>query len=775
MVSQVERWNTKFKAVKDYKASNNGDFPSHRYGDGLTLGIWLSEQRYSLQQDLCGKKNLEGRAKEVERKIAALLSIGVHISTPTIRIPKETEKWQIQLNKVINFQARHKGRLPTSRDDPYLARWLSDQAYFLGKQLFSGDKHHSKIARERIQACNDAGLHLFSPKCPLKHRRHRKNTLTWRAVIIKCYKDDEVHARRMKALKEYLDLFASATLKKHGFKIQTEYKSVEDYVLACMEFGDIPWKDCVREAKMWTMRHVLSYLVEPVDHGKDPRIVPDKTVDKNRRSCHFSAESIRNADPELQEVVGIIKRDLPKWLREMLDNRSADAPKYTPKELQALVHSNPKWFFPLKVSTLGHNPRGGTKAITQTSHSAPRRAVASSEIHGPEYSKKYKCHTEGLAGYLQSNFTPICYMGCRCLRDYGSVAELGIRLWLLLWHYLDPVSQVLPPNGVSILTYFGLFDGKIPSHQDNYPNTGIDPQNNSQILGSSIIVYTLGHEAELTFTRVAKEKGLAAKFPLGDGCVYILSSLDDLEYRHGAEFATGADGGDESQLPKALKARMAFIFRWLGRRTDAFCMDYEGVRQGCELHVSPNTIVEKNFPGSMDCRTIFWITRSNNKAQHPKEVVEANPGAIQKKARESKKGKRKKQANDINTVVPQVVQKKARHSKEAVKANPVSFLTRVKEWKETKAKNEDNNMKTVVPQAVQKRARWKDKGQPPLVTANPRSFQKNARQHVELKLEENAVDGSRTEAIEKQVTAGKGSGRKPVNRRHYLCGRITAK
>jgi hypothetical protein len=122
---------------------------------------------------------------------------------------------------------------------------------------------------------------------------------------------------------------------------------------------------------------------------------------------------------------------------------------------------------------------------------------------------------------------------------------------------------------------------------------------------------------------------------------------------------------------RARKVRMAFIFRWLGRRTDAFCMDYTGLRQGGEAHPNPNGITETTFPRSMDCREMFWITRKKDKAPHPVQEVVANPQANQKKARKSIRGNSAKAALLVQQAAllvqqaagnPQIYQKKTRQS-----------------------------------------------------------------------------------------------------------------
>jgi hypothetical protein len=244
----------------------------------------------------------------------------------------------------------------------------------------------------------------------------------------------------------------------------------------------------------------------------------------------------------------------------------------------------------------------------------------SAMIHGPKYNRKRKCHVEHLYGY-GFHMLPKCWMGVRCLRDYPVLIELGVELWKKFKHHLDPASQVMPPNSVNVLVYVGAFGGKIRAHRDNAPNMrGVDPHDNSQVLGSSVMTFNLFDGQEVEFTRLDKTK--VGSFQTEHGSVYILKALDDLVNKHSATFV-GNRNGEKTGKKKKDKVRVSLVFRWLGRREEVACMDYEKSRQGCELHVNPNEVVRKMYPKNKGSQKVYKFKHWNDKAPHPPETVEA--------------------------------------------------------------------------------------------------------------------------------------------------------
>jgi hypothetical protein len=349
----------------------------------------------------------------------------------------------------------------------------------------------------------------------------------------------------------------------------------------------------------YNIRHILSYITDPII-PPCYEISPEKTFKITGESCYFSPQDV------LEGHIGVLVKEvidlLPPWLVSIWE----DDGEWSEEQLVELIAADPDWFPPFPVSLKGTNPNGGSAPITETKQPGPRRLAVSSEIHGPQPSALYKCHIEELYGYSYS-FLPRCWMGLRSLRDYTKVAELGVELWKRFYNYLDPVSTQCPPNSCNILSYFGSFKGKIRPHRDNAPNMGIDPTHNSQLLGSSVMVLSLGHPQELQFVEIDKTSNVVDSFTTEHGSVYILRCCDDLQYKHQAKFVHQLKG----------KARVCLAYRWLGRRTKAFCMDYTKRRQGLELFTNVHKLLEKLYPRSIESREIFSLKRGNDdKALH---------------------------------------------------------------------------------------------------------------------------------------------------------------
>ena len=223
-----------------------------------------------------------------------------------------------------------------------------------------------------------------------------------------------------------------------------------------------------------------------------------------------------------------------------------------------------KWTDHMLVSKNGTNPNQGSCHITATSHPGPRRLAFSVERHPPRWDALHNCHIIPMYGYAYA-FVPKWWMGCNSLRYYETLNKLGIQLWKDVWEFLDPLSQVCPPTGGSLLTYFGCFGGKIQPHQDN------------------------------------NHRSICSTAPKrSHGSLYLMSAFTDVKTKHQVTFRS-----TEKQRKGAI--RVGIAWRWLSRRTYGFGDDYQQERKHCEVWDNCNELAAEKFPNSEKCREIFRV------------------------------------------------------------------------------------------------------------------------------------------------------------------------
>jgi hypothetical protein len=144
---------------------------------------------------------------------------------------------------------------------------------------------------------------------------------------------------------------------------------------------------------------------------------------------------------------------------------------------------------------------------------------------------------------------------------------------------------------MQVLYYFELFGAKIAPHKDNgfRENEGgltcgmsVDPTLNSQIVGSSVIVYTLGDGMEFGLLEPAKNYRSKTKdhkwtadgtLMLENGSAFVLDPRDDENYMHAAKFPKRKQGAPKGRI------RVALVYRWLSCRTSFYGADKKAPRQ----------------------------------------------------------------------------------------------------------------------------------------------------------------------------------------------------
>ena len=187
----------------------------------------------------------------------------------------------------------------------------------------------------------------------------------------------------------------------------------------------------------------------------------------------------------------------------------------------------------------------------------------------------------------------------------SNVAVLNIYIWIQCWSYLTYQSRRSPPTHVQILFYYGALGVKRRSspahgtgtygsgmnqHRDNFscrdllriikgyslgeeghPSAGAD---NSQIVGTNVLVYTIGDKPQVFTLRYPNRSDFLEKrqnytvvpsfqFECGHGTVSVLDPVDDLFMTH--EVCFHFKPGESKN-----KYRFGYCFRWLQSEKDFY-------------------------------------------------------------------------------------------------------------------------------------------------------------------------------------------------------------
>lgn len=391
------------------------------------------------------------------------------------------------------------------------------------------------------------------------------------------------NARQVAELNGILRYFIS----EKGWPQKKQFLSVGEYVVDCLKVGDVEPMECTgfesqSPRHVDTVRGVLSYITAPVVHLNTNVIQPTARI-KGCRSTYYAPEVLPAAFIALIE--DFVSNEIPEWVQKIYTRKHPE--RLSPEALIDRISGDFKWYDHFPISIRGTDPYCGHELITRTSNSGPRRLHLSVAINEPRYNTHFRAHIQDCYGYSYS-ITPLSWMGCRSMGDYPLVAEIGRQAWLAVRAHLDPVSQQCPPTACNVLHYFGAFNAAIRPHQDNCPNMSLpDYKWNSQLLGSSVLVVNLFDQQTLKLTSVKTKQEVGCFYP-EHMSIYVLSAFDDLWCKHNATYA-------ETPGTNAEKVRISLVYRWLGRRTTAFCGDYQGERRWVEYHPHPNKIVHQKF------------------------------------------------------------------------------------------------------------------------------------------------------------------------------------
>ena len=160
----------------------------------------------------------------------------------------------------------------------------------------------------------------------------------------------------------------------------------------------------------------------------------------------------------------------------------------------------------------------------------------------------------------------------------------GLICWRACWPFLTEISRRCPPTHCQILFYYGAFKSHIGQHRDNsniqYIKNIVSGNiqkrmghasgggENSQILGSNVLVLTVGNKpmlfkfkypqsTNLTGKRVTYKTNPKHQFTCGNMTISVLDPIDDLIMTHGLTFSYRNEDDTNTWY------RIGYCFRWL--------------------------------------------------------------------------------------------------------------------------------------------------------------------------------------------------------------------
>lgn len=173
----------------------------------------------------------------------------------------------------------------------------------------------------------------------------------------------------------------------------------------------------------------------------------------------------------------------------------------------------------------------------------------------------------------------------------GQLAAV-LFIWRLVWPYLTKQSRMYPPNAWQYCIYQQILRKHMGKHRDNFCKKNLEdlaelgksapPMNegakwsgveNSQMTGTSVIVYTMGNcPMKMVFSclnpRADGGAGQAKQYytvcpsftmKLSNGCICVLDVIDDLLMYHSLEFEGVLEEDNANKL-----VRVAMVIRRLG-------------------------------------------------------------------------------------------------------------------------------------------------------------------------------------------------------------------
>jgi hypothetical protein len=633
-------WNRMYVQLKNWMETSDRTSPPTAK-EHPELSKWIYNQRNRFKS----KSELGEMTEQYQKRLNLLKEIGINILDEVVQSkirPRKSErtahtseeKWVARFELLKQWMLVNRS-IPTRKENELLSRWLTSQRMLLNNQLAPG-KNVSLKSQKRYELLKNIGVDVLVKN--VKQLSPTTDSFGWFQKVVRYRErkmtdtEKKIDQMHLKQLHDYLAPFMGRqeTLEANGrpgWNINENYSSLVHYTWSCLKVGDIDYRDCKRCSPAYSMKHVLSYLVDPYVHTQGP-ITPTATFEKGT-SPFFSYESYRNS--ETDEHLNGFLATLPEWLISLWKKDRY----FTMEELVELVHADDnKWFDQYMVTTHGTNPNMGGEIITKTAQPNARRLLLTSEIHGKKYSEYWKCDVEEGYGYslgsVGKNWT-----GLRCLRDYPHLSDFALAVWKVVHPHLDPVSQQCPFNSITLMLYLGCVHAKVNPHQDNALNSSmVSPEDNSQLLGSSVMIISLFDPMRFLFTPKTSQKERlpppSGEFLTEHASVYILKCDDDSKWKHYAKFPDGRNlRGMAGQ-----RVRLAIVCRHVGRRTKMFC-ERQDWRRYREIHHRIEGTLAKQFPDSEEMREVFMVHTKRSKQRMKHEQ-------LQRKNNEKQPMKRKK-------------------------------------------------------------------------------------------------------------------------------------
>ena len=412
------------------------------------------------------------------------------------------------------------------------------------------------------------------------------------------------------------------------------FNTLEEFIVRSMCVGDIAPFECERGRPPWELNHTLSYVLFPVPTtqpisptwrftGNNINLSPSSTWTpelKTGNSVFFTQKDL-DLDPTLFDDV---VNSLPSWIPVLF----ATNVNLTKEKLVELMLDDDDFFDHFPISKKGTNPAAGAIINTESlTNKTPKRMTLFDKINDPISHTSKKCLVQD--GYRYSNGSIEPFFGGRSLESHPAIARLKVAVWRKVHHFLSPISKICPPNGIQTLLYLGDFNARMNTHRDINPRSRIKGPDNSQLIGSSVIVISFFDQQvfEMCHHLGDKKYKIIDSFLTQHCSVYVLDPNDDRIYYHRTKFPPKDKKG---------KIRYALTLRWLGLRESYYGDDNQEGLAHCKAVHNPEELIKqnhKNCPASQQ----MWLQalqdkKKKNGCQQPakrnakKQRLNTSPG-----------------------------------------------------------------------------------------------------------------------------------------------------
>jgi hypothetical protein len=241
----------------------------------------------------------------------------------------------------------------------------------------------------------------------------------------------------------------------------------------------------------------------------------------------------------------------------------------------------------IHVLKKGSGKNGARVRLNATSYPQPRRVSWSVVVESRRWSAEHEKHVRRLYSYSQAYRLPTDWRAVPMPKD---VFALGVACWKAAWGELSAMSKQMPPTGCQLLVYQTLFNSTIGRHRDNGltvdgkdARLGFTEDENSQIRGTSVLVFTVGPPMDVALVvpppgkppwkckKVEYRYDARLVASLGSGSLYVLDPIDDENTCHQAWFKP-------ETIRLGADVRLAFCYRWLSKAHEFFSDEHGELR-----------------------------------------------------------------------------------------------------------------------------------------------------------------------------------------------------